>query len=148
MGWGPGLFQSELLGPSSVWHIKLTSFYENHCILRNRVCLYKAILKYVFLQFLNRDHQLEPGLESSQVIRSAHNLLPAESPSSASNRWAVSSQLWLLKDCYITQRAQSALCDDLEGAGWEERREIQEGGDTCIIITDLHCYTAETNTTL
>ena len=32
--------------------------------------------------------------------------------------------------------------------GWEEQREAQEGGNTCIIMADLHCYIAETNTTL
>lgn len=55
-GLGPTSFQSFIARPQlSIWHIKVTSFYENHCILRNRVCLCKAILKYVFLQFLNRD---------------------------------------------------------------------------------------------
>ena len=41
------------------------------------------------------------------------------------------------------------LCVDLEG--WDGAwggREAQEGGDICIIMTDLHCCTAETNTTL
>ena len=28
------------------------------------------------------------------------------------------------------------------------RREAQEGGDICIIKADLHCCTAESNTTL
>ena len=32
------------------------------------------------------------------------------------------------------------------GIGGE--REAQEGGDTYIIMTELHCCTAETNTTL
>ena len=40
------------------------------------------------------------------------------------------------------------LCDELEGWGGKGEREAQEGGDTCIHITDsLHC-TAETNTIL
>ena len=29
-----------------------------------------------------------------------------------------------------------------------EVREAQEGGDTCILMADSHCCTAETNTTL
>ena len=32
--------------------------------------------------------------------------------------------------------------------GWdgvEGGREVQEGGGTCILMTDSHCYTAETN---
>jgi len=38
------------------------------------------------------------------------------------------------------------LSDDLEGemGGWE----VQEGGVINIVMTDLHCCTAETNTTL
>ena len=40
------------------------------------------------------------------------------------------------------------LCDDLGGGDGEDGREAQEGGDTCIVTADLHCYTAETNTTL
>ena len=33
--------------------------------------------------------------------------------------------------------------------GWdgvEGEREIQEGGDICLLMTDSHCYTAETST--
>ena len=32
--------------------------------------------------------------------------------------------------------------------GWGEGREVQERGDICIIMTDLCCCMAETNTTL
>lgn len=35
-----------------------------------------------------------------------------------------------------------------DGMGAGERRETQEGGDTWIIMADLHCCVAETNTTL
>ena len=28
--------------------------------------------------------------------------------------------------------------------GWRERREVQEGGQLCIIMADLHCCMAET----
>ena len=40
------------------------------------------------------------------------------------------------------------LWDDPEGrdgSGYE--MEGQEGGDICILMADLHCYMAETNTT-
>ena len=42
------------------------------------------------------------------------------------------------------------LCafDHLEGWDREGGREIQEGGDMEIYITDSLCYTAETNTPL
>ena len=32
--------------------------------------------------------------------------------------------------------------------GWGKGREAQEAGYKCIIMTDLHCCMAETNTTL
>ena len=32
--------------------------------------------------------------------------------------------------------------------GWGEGRKAQERGDICIIVTDLSCCMAETNTTL
>ena len=39
-----------------------------------------------------------------------------------------------------------SLIDGLKNASlW---REAQEGGDVCIIMADLHCCMAETNTTL
>ena len=34
------------------------------------------------------------------------------------------------------------------GGDMERGREAQEGGDVCIITAELHCCTAETNTTL
>ena len=41
----------------------------------------------------------------------------------------------------------SVLCGDLEG--WDGGgREVQEGGDICILIADLHCCSAKTNTIL
>ena len=41
------------------------------------------------------------------------------------------------------------LCDDLVGwSGPEGRREVQEGGDICILIVDSLRWTEETNTTL
>lgn len=41
------------------------------------------------------------------------------------------------------------LCDDLEGQdGVGGRREVQGGGDICILMADSRCYMAETNTTL
>ena len=43
--------------------------------------------------------------------------------------------------CCIMQGAQPELCDDLEG------REVQGGGETCILMSDTRCYMAETNTT-
>ena len=41
------------------------------------------------------------------------------------------------------------LCDDIDG--WDRagaEREVQEGRDICIHISDAFHYTAETNTTL
>ena len=41
------------------------------------------------------------------------------------------------------------LCDNL--VGWDGvggGREVQEGGDICISMTDSCCYLAETNTIL
>ena len=49
--------------------------------------------------------------------------------------------------CRVTQGAQPCICEDLEGWGWGE--EAQEEGDfICIIMVDLFCLRAETNTTL
>ena len=41
------------------------------------------------------------------------------------------------------------LCDDLEGwdGGWGGK-EVQEGGDICILTVDSRCCMTETNTTL
>ena len=37
------------------------------------------------------------------------------------------------------------LCDNLEGwDGGVGRREVQEGGDLCILMADSRCCTAET----
>ena len=47
--------------------------------------------------------------------------------------------------CYITQGAHDSL------EGWNEvrgGREVQEGGDICILLDDSHHCTAETNSTL
>ena len=43
--------------------------------------------------------------------------------------------------CSITQGAQ------LGALGWS-RGSAQKGGDICVLIADLYCCTAETNTTL
>ena len=41
------------------------------------------------------------------------------------------------------------LCDDLEGRdGLGGGRDVQEGGDICILMADSHCCMAETNITL
>ena len=41
------------------------------------------------------------------------------------------------------------LCDNLEGwDGVGGQREVQEGGDICITMTDSCCCMAETNTIL
>ena len=40
------------------------------------------------------------------------------------------------------------LCDDLEGWDRVEGRKAQEGRGLYIIMADLGCYMAETNTTL
>ena len=39
--------------------------------------------------------------------------------------------------------------DNLEGwDGGDGRKEVQDGGDICILTADSHCCTAETNTVL
>ena len=39
------------------------------------------------------------------------------------------------------------LCDHLEVGGWDAGvKEVQEGGDMCILTSDSHCCMAETNT--
>ena len=41
---------------------------------------------------------------------------------------------------------KSVICDNIEGwDGVEGEREVQEGGDICIPMTDSCWYTAETN---
>ena len=40
------------------------------------------------------------------------------------------------------------LCNDLQGWGGGDSREVQEGGDIYIHIADSLCCTAEINTTL
>ena len=50
---------------------------------------------------------------------------------------------------YMTQRTELGLCNNLEGwNGEEDGREIQEEGNICILITDLHRCMAETDITL
>ena len=54
-----------------------------------------------------------------------------------------------MESCYITQGAESGLCDNLgEWDGGRGEREVQEGGDICILKTDSCCYMAEASTTL
>lgn len=49
--------------------------------------------------------------------------------------------------CWIAQGAQlGALCWP-EGWNGDHRREVQEGADSCILMADWWCHTAETNTT-
>ena len=41
------------------------------------------------------------------------------------------------------------ISDNLEGwGGVGDRREVQDGGDICILVADSHCCMAETKTTL
>ena len=40
------------------------------------------------------------------------------------------------------------LCDDLQGRNADGGRDAGQGGDTCILMADLCCCMAETNTTL
>ena len=40
-------------------------------------------------------------------------------------------------------RGDLQRCDGLRG-----EREAPDGGDTCVLMADPHCYTADTNTTL
>ena len=53
--------------------------------------------------------------------------------------------IWLVRSCHITQGAQAGA---LRGVGRGEGREAQEGGDICIILAELHCCKAKTNTVL
>ena len=48
-----------------------------------------------------------------------------------------------------TGSSKPVLRDNLEGwAGVGGRREVQEGGDICILLADSLCFMAETNITL
>ena len=40
------------------------------------------------------------------------------------------------------------LCDDLEGRNGDSGWDAGQGGDICILMADLCCCMAETNTTL
>ena len=48
--------------------------------------------------------------------------------------------------CVIRELNSSVLCDSLR-VGWWGGREVQEGGDICILMSDSHCCTTEINTT-
>ena len=48
-----------------------------------------------------------------------------------------------MRNCGVAQGAQPDL-----GDGMDRGRETGEGGNVCIIMVDLHCCMAETNTTL
>ena len=49
----------------------------------------------------------------------------------------------------MMQSSNWVICDNLEGwGGVGGGREIQEGGDVCIPMTDSCCCMAETNTIL
>ena len=53
----------------------------------------------------------------------------------------------LVRSCYITQEPSLVLCDDLEE--WERGGEkSSRGRGYSIIMAELNCYTAESNTTL
>ena len=45
-----------------------------------------------------------------------------------------------------TESSNPVLCDDLEGWGGWEVREVQEGGVACIPMADSCCGSAKTNT--
>ena len=50
--------------------------------------------------------------------------------------------------CCVTQKAHPVLCGSLE-VGWGGgRREVQEGGEICILTADSQCCMAGSNTTL
>ena len=51
--------------------------------------------------------------------------------------------------CYITQGAQLRALWWPRAVRWgESEKEAQEGGDICILLSDSHDFTAETNTSL
>ena len=53
---------------------------------------------------------------------------------------------WIAGEKLLYNREPSvAHCDDLEGMGWGEGKEAQEGGKICAIMADSRCCT-ETNT--
>ena len=54
----------------------------------------------------------------------------------------------LVGSCLEHRECSSVLCDDLEGRGVEDGRDIQERGDICIHIAGSLHYTAATNTIL
>ena len=47
----------------------------------------------------------------------------------------------------MTRSSWCPVTRERGGVG-ESGREVQEGGNLCILMTDAHCYTAETNTIL
>ena len=53
-----------------------------------------------------------------------------------------------MRSCCVAQGAQSGTVWWPGGMGWGEGRGDREGGDICIIMTNLHCCVAETNIAL
>jgi len=49
-----------------------------------------------------------------------------------------------MRSCHVAQGA--VWRSVMTRMGWGEGREAREGGDVCVIMADLHCYLAETNT--
>ena len=47
----------------------------------------------------------------------------------------------------MTRSSWCPVTRESGGVG-ESGREVQEGGNLCILMTDAYCYTAETNTIL
>lgn len=49
----------------------------------------------------------------------------------------------------MTQGTQTRVCNNLGmWEGWRGWREVQEGGDLCVLMTDPHWSIAETNAIL
>ena len=53
-----------------------------------------------------------------------------------------------MRSCYTTQGAQPGTLWWPREVRSGERREAKEGGDICVIVADLCCYTAGANITL
>ena len=54
-----------------------------------------------------------------------------------------------MESCCMIQEARSHAPRQPRGRGWGGgEREVQEGGNICVLMADAHCRVAESNTTL
>ena len=66
------------------------------------------------------------------------------------NTYTLSGVRWIAGERWLGSTGSPACCSVMtwrDGMGSGERREKRERGDVCIIMNDLSCCMAETNTT-